>query len=171
MALNRWVMAEAGRQPELGGMATMLTALVPRGRRQVFAHVGDSRLCLLRAGVLRVTGLPAQNPRDALTGAARLPLPPRFRPSQEFDGLRIDELLHDSRATLFYRVTDQLSGQALVLETLRRELADDPDEMRALVIEEWRARRIVLPAFLAHLVPTDRRADHRQRRWRCATRC
>jgi serine/threonine protein phosphatase PrpC len=50
-ALNRWVMAEAGRQAELAGMATTLTALVLRGRRYVCAHVGDSRLYLLRAGV------------------------------------------------------------------------------------------------------------------------
>ena len=29
--LNRWVMAEAGRQPDLAGMATTLTALWPAG--------------------------------------------------------------------------------------------------------------------------------------------
>ncbi len=159
-------------------MATTLPVLVLRGRRYVCAHLGDSRLYLLRAGVctrltsdhvwehpelrnvlsravgldrhfqldffdgelqpgdcfllcsdgvwaareharLRVHELPAQNLRDALAGTARLPLPPRFKPGQEFDGLRIDELLHDSRATLLYRVTDQLSGQALALKTLR----------------------------------------------------
>ena len=49
--LNRWVMAEAGRQPDLAGMATTLTVLVLRGRRYVCAHVGDSRLYLLRDGV------------------------------------------------------------------------------------------------------------------------
>lgn len=251
VALNRWVMAEAGRQPELAGMATTLTALVLRGRRYVCAHVGDSRLYLLRLGVctrltrdhvwehpelrnvlsravgldrhfqldfldgelqegdcfllcsdgvwgaleearlpavllahsdaqqaaasitslalacggqdnasavvLRVTALPAQNLRDALAGTARLPLPPRFKPGQEIDGLRIDELMHDSRATLLYRVTDQLSGQALVLKTLRPQLADDPDEMRALIMEEWLARRIVSP-FFAQLVPAERRS-------------
>jgi serine/threonine protein phosphatase PrpC len=51
VALNRWVMAEAGRQPELTGMATTLTTLVLRGRRYISAHVGDSRLYLLRDGV------------------------------------------------------------------------------------------------------------------------
>ncbi|WP_300454649.1 bifunctional protein-serine/threonine kinase/phosphatase [Accumulibacter sp.] len=251
VALNRWVMAEAGRQPELAGMATTLTALVLRGRRYVCAHVGDSRLYLLRLGVctrltrdhvwehpelrnvlsravgldrhfqldfldgelqegdcfllcsdgvwgaleearlravllahsdaqqaaasiaslalacggqdnasavvLRVTALPAQNLRDALAGTARLPLPPRFKPGQEIDGLRIDEIMHDSRATLLYRVTDRVSGQALVLKTLRPQLADDPDEIRALIMEEWLARRIVSP-FFAQLVPAERRS-------------
>jgi serine/threonine protein kinase len=56
-------------------------------------------------------------------------------------------VLHDSRATLLYRVTDQLSGQQLVLKTLRPERADDADEIRALIMEEWRGRRIVSPFF------------------------
>ena len=64
-----------------------------------------------------VTALPPENLRDSLEGTARLPLPPRFKPGQEFDGLHIDEVLHDSRATLLYRVTDPLSGQQLVLKT------------------------------------------------------
>src|ERR1035437_8106927 len=50
--LNRWVMAEGGRQPELAGMATTLTVLVLRGRRYICAHVGDSRLYLLRDGLI-----------------------------------------------------------------------------------------------------------------------
>ncbi|TMQ76729.1 bifunctional protein-serine/threonine kinase/phosphatase [Candidatus Accumulibacter phosphatis] len=249
--LNRWVMAEAGRQPELAGMATTLTTLVLRGRRYVCAHVGDSRLYLLRDGVcrrlttdhvwehpelrnvlsravgldrhfhldfadgelqegdcfllcsdgvwgvldkqricgvliahpdaqqaaasltslalasggqdnasavvLRVAELPAENLRDSLEGTSRLPLPPRFKFGQTFDGLRIDEVLHDSRATLLYRVTDQFSGQPLVLKTLRPELADDADEIRALIMEEWRARRIVSP-FFPQLLPAERRS-------------
>jgi serine/threonine protein kinase len=44
-----------------------------------------------------------------------------------------------------------------VLKTLRPELADDPDEIRALIMEEWRARRIVSP-FFAQLVPAERRS-------------
>ena len=248
--LNRWVMAEAGRQPELAGMATTLTVLVLRGRRYFSAHIGDSRLYLLRDGmitqlstdhvwehpelknvlsralgldrhlqldfidgdlnegdcfllcsdgvwgelddasmretllahpdaqqaaasltslaiavggrdnasavVVRVDGLPKQTLRDSLEVTARLPLPPRFKPGQLFDGLRIEEVLHDSRATLLYRVTDQESGQQRVLKTLRPEMADDSDEIRALIMEEWRARRVVSP-FFAQRVPADRR--------------
>ncbi|HCZ15464.1 MAG TPA: serine/threonine protein phosphatase [Candidatus Accumulibacter sp.] len=249
--LNRWVMAEAGRQPELTGMATTLTMLVLRGRRYVSGHVGDSRLYLLRDGgctqltvdhlwehpelknvlsravgldrhfridfadgelkegdcfllcsdgvwgvlgdariratllahpdaqqaaasltslalaaggqdnasavVARIEELPPENLRDSLEGTARLPLPPLFKPGQEIDGLLIDEVLHDSRATLLYRVTDQASGQQLVLKTLRPELADDPDEIRALIMEEWRGRRISSP-FFAQLLPAEGRS-------------
>jgi serine/threonine protein phosphatase PrpC len=241
--LNRWVMAEAGRQPELAGMATTLTTLVLRGRRYVCAHVGDSRLYLLRDGVCtrltsdhvwehpelknvlsRAVGLDRHFQLDFVDGELQEgdcfllcsdgvwgPLdtdgvsePLTARPSRRaagggiadqpgaglrrpgqrqrrrpagaraaggeparlarwnargcrcrrvssrariFDGLRIDEVLHDSRATLLYRVTDQLSGQQLVLKTLRPELADDADEIRALIMEEWRTRRIVSPFF------------------------
>ncbi len=249
--LNRWVMAEAGRQPELAGMATTLTVLVLRGRRYVCAHVGDSRLYVLRDGVItrltvdhvwehpelknvlsravgldrqfhldfvdgellegdcfllctdgvwavlgdermrdtllahpdaqqaaaslsslalaangqdnasavvvRIETLPRQNLRDSLEGAVRLPLPPRFKPGQVFDGLRIEEILHDSRTTLLYRVTDMESGQARVMKTLRPERADDADEIRSLIMEEWRARRVVSPYF-AQIVPAEGRS-------------
>lgn len=249
-SLNRWILAESGRQPELAGMASTLTVLVLRGRRFVSAHVGDSRLYLLREGVLtqltvdhvwehpelknvlsravgldrhfqldfmdgelkendrfllcsdgvwgvlgdericetllahpdaqqaaaalcslalasdgqdnasavvlRIDELPPENLRDSLGGTARLPLPPRFRPGQVVDGLRIEEVLHDSRTTLLYRVVDQESGQQLVMKTLRPEMAGDADEIRALIMEEWRARRVVSP-FFAQVVPTERR--------------
>lgn len=51
-ALNRWVLAEAGRKAERAGMATTLSALVLRGRRYYTAHVGDSRIYRLRDGRL-----------------------------------------------------------------------------------------------------------------------
>ena len=249
--LNRWVMAEAARNSDLADMATTLTVLVLRGRRYVCAHVGDSRLYLLRDGtlsqltldhvwdhpelknvlsravgldrhflldlsdgelkegdcfllcsdgvwgvlgdermreimlanpdaqplaaalvtlalavggednasaiVVRVDELPSQNLRDSLEGSARLPLPPRFNPGKEIDGLRIDEILHDSRSTLLYRVTDMISGQQLVLKTLTPEMADDREQIRSLIMEEWRARRIISP-FVAQLVSNDRRS-------------
>lgn len=46
----------AGKHPELHGMGTTCTALVVRGRQLYFAHVGDSRLYLIRgARILRLT--------------------------------------------------------------------------------------------------------------------
>ena len=43
---------EAGRRPETAGMATTLTAVLTDGRRTAVAHVGDSRLYILRRGTL-----------------------------------------------------------------------------------------------------------------------
>ena len=52
-ALNRWILSQSARDPELAGMATTLSAIVLRGRRWYSAHIGDSRIYLLRDGELR----------------------------------------------------------------------------------------------------------------------
>lgn len=52
-AINGWVQRHGAARRELAGMASTLTALVLRGRFYYFAHVGDSRLYLLRDGSLR----------------------------------------------------------------------------------------------------------------------
>ncbi|HEY8608851.1 MAG TPA: bifunctional protein-serine/threonine kinase/phosphatase [Noviherbaspirillum sp.] len=51
-AINNWVQRQGAVRRELAGMATTLTAVVLRGTWYYFAHVGDTRLYLLRAGVL-----------------------------------------------------------------------------------------------------------------------
>lgn len=47
-AINRWLNGQVASRHDAGGMATTLTALVLRGRRYHYAHVGDSRLYRLR---------------------------------------------------------------------------------------------------------------------------
>jgi serine/threonine protein phosphatase PrpC len=50
------IQAHASRHPELHGMGTTCTALAIRGRQLYFAHVGDSRLYLVRhAKISRLT--------------------------------------------------------------------------------------------------------------------
>lgn len=51
-AINSWVQQQGSIRPELSGMATTLTCVVVRGSFYYFAHVGDSRLYLLREGKL-----------------------------------------------------------------------------------------------------------------------
>jgi serine/threonine protein phosphatase PrpC len=51
-AINRWLSGQTASRHEPGGMATTLTALVLRGRRYHYAHVGDSRLYRLRGEAL-----------------------------------------------------------------------------------------------------------------------
>jgi serine/threonine protein phosphatase PrpC len=51
-AINRWLTGQGASHREAGGMATTLTALVLRGRRFHYAHVGDSRLYRLRGETL-----------------------------------------------------------------------------------------------------------------------
>lgn len=51
-ATNQWVQHQGNQRAELAGMATTLTSVVLRGKFYYFAHVGDSRLYLLRDGQL-----------------------------------------------------------------------------------------------------------------------
>ncbi|MEC4720153.1 bifunctional protein-serine/threonine kinase/phosphatase [Noviherbaspirillum sp. CPCC 100848] len=51
-AINGWVQHQGSIRRELAGMATTLTAVVLRGTYYYFAHVGDTRLYLLRGGAL-----------------------------------------------------------------------------------------------------------------------
>lgn len=250
-ALNRWIVAEAGRNAELAGMATTLSALVLRGRRYYLAHIGDSRIYRLHDGqlslltvdhlwehpelnnvlsravgldsrllldfadgelaagdrfllvsdgvwgvlpdrlvaeilldhpepqaaaaalaslalaqgghdnasavVVDVLALPAAGLRDSLESDVRLPLPPRLKPGHELDGLVVEEVLHDARETLLYRVRDLRTGQPLVLKTLQPGMADDAAARAALLMEEWRARRVV-SAYFPQVVPSAERS-------------
>ncbi|MDQ8023462.1 MAG: bifunctional protein-serine/threonine kinase/phosphatase [Moraxellaceae bacterium] len=52
-AANRWLFSQSQKRQQAAGMATTLTSLVLRGRRWYAAHVGDSRLYLLRDGQLK----------------------------------------------------------------------------------------------------------------------
>lgn len=52
-AANRWLVSQSQKRSETAGMATTLSAMVLRGRRWVSAHVGDSRIYLLRNGELK----------------------------------------------------------------------------------------------------------------------
>jgi protein phosphatase len=96
--------------------------------------------------VANIQAVPPDNLRDRLETGRRLPLPPRLKPGELIDGLRVEELLHESRVTLLYRVTRVASNEVLVLKTLRPE-ADDEEASGALLREEWLARRVPSQAF------------------------
>ena len=256
-ATNSWVQRQGAARRELAGMATTLTALVLRGRYYYFAHVGDSRLYLLREGVLtrlttdhvwdrpemqhvltraigldsrltvdhgmgqlqmrdvyllatdgvwaslseydlgdalgrvlagnaggagqvdpdttarylvnaalaagsadnasaavlHVTQLPDQDLRDAVSGSAHLPLPPKLKPGQTLDGYLVEAVIHASATTLLYRVSDPKTQRKLVLKTLQLERSNDPHERSAFAHEEWLARRVVARFFPQVITP------------------
>ena len=250
-ALNRWVIAEAGRNAELAGMATTLSALVLRGRRYYTAHIGDSRIYRLQEGMLQpltvdhtwehpelknvlsraigldprvlmdfadgelaaddrfllvsdgiwgvlpdalmsevlldhpepqaaaaalaslalahgghdnataaiidVLALPDAGLRDSLESDAGLPLPSRLKVGHRIDGLLVEEILHDARETLLYRVSNARNGQQLVLKTLQPGMSGDSAATTALLMEAWRARRVVSP-FFPQIVPVEHKS-------------
>ncbi len=94
--------------------------------------------------VLRVDTVPAESLRDSLARVSTLPLPPRLKPGEVFDGLTIVEALHESRVTLLYRVALP-DGRPAVLKTLRATA--DAAAAAALAHEEWLARRVASADF------------------------
>ena len=52
-AANRWLISQASANRDLAGMATTLSLLILRGQRYYSAHVGDTRIYLLRDGILK----------------------------------------------------------------------------------------------------------------------
>ena len=128
----------AGVLAQGGDPEALAAALVMRSEAQ-----GSHDNCT--ALVARVDSLPQAALRDRLAEAVRLSLPPRLNIGDEIDGLRVDAVLHESRLTLLYRVTELDSGEARVLKTLHD--GADPDAIAALVHEEWLARRVVSPQF------------------------
>lgn len=125
--------------------------------------------------VVRVSELAAPGLEDEFARLIELPLPPRLKPGHTFEGLRVQSLLHESRATLLYRVIDAHQRE-WVLKTLSPLCADDSQAQQGLLIEEWLQKRLtahyfaevkILPErqFLYYLVrwyPGQTLADYRQ---------
>lgn len=133
--------------PEPQGAAAALTSLA-------LAHGGHDNATAVVVDVLK---LPPASLRDSLESAACLPLPHRLKVGHELDGLIVEEVLHDARETLLYRMRNPRNGQQLVLKTLQPAMEGDPSAIAALLMEEWRARRVVSP-FFPQVVPAEEKS-------------
>ncbi len=92
--------------------------------------------------VVRIDDVGADNLNDLLSDVQHLAVPPRLKIGEKIDGFEVQEILHDSRTTILYKVRQQ-NGQIFVLKTLQPSLANDKDSCHALMNEEWLAKRIV----------------------------
>lgn len=236
-AANRWVLSQASANRDMAGMATTLSLLILRGQRYYSAHVGDTRIYLLRDGVLsqlttdhvwdrpdmrhvlkRAVGLDGhltadfgegnlqvgdifalmsdgvwdslgeqtihagltkfdtpklvaeyltetalkkgsldnstavivkiddigkESLSDLIAGGKQLVVPPKLNVGEVLDDFEVVEILHESRASLLYKVKNINTNQLFVLKTLQPLLANDLDSCNALLNEEWLAKRVV----------------------------
>lgn len=111
------------------------------------------------AVIVRIEHLPQENLRDMLEEGHDLPIPPRLKIGQHIDEFEVLEVLHDSRATLLYKVRHLTSNQVLVLKTLQSLLKDDPQYRSALISEEWLAKR-VLAHYFPQVIPLPPEKQH-----------
>ena len=236
-AANRWLIAQANANRDMAGMATTLSLLLLRGQRYYSAHVGDTRIYLLRDGVLkqltndhvwdrpdmrhvlkRAVGLDQhlavdfgegalqvgdlfalmsdgvwdsigeqrihktlglydspqmicdhltkaaiekgsqdnssvvavkiiQLGQDTLTellaGGKHLSVPNKLNVGETIDDFEVIDILHESRASLIYKVRNLNTKQLFVLKTLQPILATDVDSCNGLLNEEWLSKRVV----------------------------
>ncbi len=236
-AANRWVLSQANANRDMAGMATTLSLLILRGQRYYSAHVGDTRIYLLRDGALnqlttdhvwdrpdmrhvlkRAVGLDAhltadfgegnlhlgdifallsdgvwdslgeqaihagltkfdtpklvaeyltetalkkgsldnstaviikiadigkESLSDLIAGGKQLVVPPKLNVGEVLDDFEVVQILHESRASLLYKVKNINTNQLFVLKTLQPLLANDLDSCNALLNEEWLAKRVV----------------------------
>ncbi|MGH8751916.1 MAG: protein kinase domain-containing protein [Burkholderiales bacterium] len=104
------------------------------------------------AVVARIDAVPAENLPDSLAQALHLPLPQRLKPGERIDDFEVLEVLHESRATLLYKVQAITEGSVQVLKTLQPHLHNDRESCEGLLVEEWLAKRIVSHYF-SQIVP------------------
>ena len=236
-AANRWLIAQANANRDMVGMATTLSLLVLRGQRYYAAHVGDTRIYLLRDGqlrqittdhvwskpemrhvlkravgldthlevdfydgalkvgdvfalmsdgvwdvlgeqnihkalglynspqmicdhltktaiekgstdnstavVVRITEIGEDTQSELLAGGKHLTVPDKLNVGEIIDDFEIIDILHESRASLLYKVRHTTSKQLFVLKTLQPLLANDLDSCNGLLNEEWLAKRVV----------------------------
>ena len=236
-AANRWVLSQASANRDMAGMATTLSLLVLRGQRYYSAHVGDTRIYLLRDGVLKqlttdhvwdrpdmrhvlkraigldahltadfgegnlqvgdafallsdgvwdslgekvihagltkfdapklvaeyltetalkkgsldnstaviikITAIGKESLSDLIAGGKQLLVPPKLNLGEVLDDFEVVEILHESRASLLYKVKNIDTNQLFVLKTLQPLLANDLDSCNALLNEEWLSKRVV----------------------------
>jgi serine/threonine protein phosphatase PrpC len=108
--------------------------------------------------VTRIDAVAVEDWRDMLAACVHLPVPPRLKPGSLIDGFEVLSLLHESRATLLYKVRSA-AGQVCALKTLQPALAGERASCEGLLGEEWLAKRLVSKHF-PQVVPIAASARH-----------
>ena len=236
-AANRWLISQANANRDLAGMATTLSLIILRGQRYYSAHVGDTRIYLLRDGtlkqlttdhvwdrpdmrhvlkravgldahlaidfaegalqvgdvfalmsdgawealgekaiheglskfdsvqmvaehltktalnlqsadnstavIIKITELGADSLSERIADGKHLALPPKLSINALIDDFEVLEILHESRASLLYKVRQIDTNQIFVLKTLQPLLANDLESCNGLLNEEWLGKRVV----------------------------
>lgn len=105
----------------------------------------------LTVQLLRVEALPSGDVSDLLDGELALPPAPRLAVGDSFEGYAILRELHTGSRSHVYLARDEADGRRVVLKVPATEHADKPQELAALLLEEWVSRRVSHPNLLPAL--------------------
>ena len=109
--------------------------------------------------VVRCLETPPDTVQQRVAAGRMLSPPAKLKPGSVLDGFVIEELLHESRESLVYRVRHPQHDGEWVLKTLAPAVADDELRRLALVSEEWLMARMPSKHFVDVLVlPQEQRS-------------
>jgi len=95
------------------------------------------------AVAIKVTELGEDTLSELIASGRHLTVPDKLNAGDVLDDFEIVELLHESRASLLYKVRHVQTRQLFVLKTLQPLFAADKETCAALLNEEWLAKRVV----------------------------
>jgi serine/threonine protein kinase len=95
------------------------------------------------AVIVKITDIGKESLSDLIAGGKHLAVPPKLNVGAVLDDFEVVEILHESRASLLYKIKNIETKQLFVLKTLQPLLANDIDSCNALLNEEWLAKRVV----------------------------
>lgn len=102
--------------------------------------------------VVRGVQTPPDTVQQRVAAGRQLAPPAKLKPGSVLDGFVVDELLHESRESLVYRVHHAQHAGDWVLKTLTPLAADDEERCAALLAEEWLTTRMPSRHFVEALV-------------------
>lgn len=111
----------------------------------------------LSVQLVRIEALPEGSVEDVLGSEITLPPAPLLRPGSEFEGYAIVREVHSSARSHVYLALDNEGETSVVLKVPSTEDGRDPARLRALLLEEWVARRIDHPHVLKAAAARSRR--------------
>lgn len=104
----------------------------------------------LTVQLVRIDAVPSGEVEELLGAQLSLPPAPMLAAGQDFEGYSIERQLHSGSRSHVFLARDKGSGDRVVLKVPSTEHGRDPDELTALLLEEWVARRVahrnLLPA-------------------------
>ncbi len=97
--------------------------------------------------VVRIEEIGEDTLSELIAGGRHLSVPAKLLIGEVIDDFEVEELVHETRTSLIYKVRNIHSRQLCALKTLNPLLADDSESCQALLNEEWLGKRVVSQYF------------------------
>jgi len=96
----------------------------------------------ISCALIRIESLPKESLDDLNKKLTRLPFPPALDPGMKIDGYKIEKELFASSRSQLYLVTDEDTGEQMVMKTPSVNFEDDIRYIDRFIQEEWIGKRI-----------------------------